>query len=214
MKRFALATLVLGLLAVLYLCFNRTETLTSAPKMTTRMAAMKKDLVVADMQPLAGLMKLPEKLAKEFKQLQPKVLLSKEDKEHLSEFYSDKARIDAAKTALLVDEKALNRESEKIRMKAIDYLTHAIGWDKNPQHDYVVSAVSSVLNADNIVGQSDMDYKKSLAGDKVELYEVMLKSDPAAAADLLEKSRGTVNYNIMTYAKGMLSNLSRPIKAS
>lgn len=163
---------------------------------------LKKEASVGMLTNVLSLVKLPGNM--EFKAAKGgnKVMLSGKERDEANSALADRKQIDGARAVLLQDESALNERTEQARFEAVDFLAAGMLSEDNPSRDYVLSAVAEVLSSDNVFRTNDMEQRKSLAGDKAELFDVLLQVEPSRAMELFEKSRGTQNFGIFRFAKG------------
>lgn len=92
------------------------------------------------------------------------------------------------------------REDQLRRMGLVTFLTEAISWHDNPSLDVAVSKVKQVVLSENYHLESSPWFRRSLAGDKVELLAAMAEHRPSAFAALVDKARAGRNAKLVEFA--------------
>ena len=87
------------------------------------------------------------------------------------------------------------------RMYRAELLGRAVAWEDNPQRDAVLLAMERVVLADNIDAGQPLEVRRSLAGDKVELYMALLHEAPEEAAAIAARARGTWMERLLDHAE-------------
>jgi hypothetical protein len=100
---------------------------------------------------------------------------------------------------LYPEEKKETRVGDLKRLIDIDYLRDALDWSENPMRDTVLSHVSDILLTDNFPEDMGMDMRVSLAGNKMELYELLYDNAPERADTVVQASKGTRIEAMLTY---------------
>jgi hypothetical protein len=137
----------------------------------------------------------------QFRQLQRKVLLKPQEKEMLRDMYKDRELIEAAKRDLLAaDEKRFTEEGQFKRLYRVEYLGMGLEWKENPQRQALLKDVEEVILAKNIRAEQELELRRSLSGDKVELFMIMLYNDRKRAEELLASARGTDLEKLLKYS--------------
>ena len=77
---------------------------------------------------------------------------------------------------------------QAVRLRTVRYLIKGLGWHGNPERDTVIRVIRAIIMADNLDLVSDPRLKKSLAGDKVELFQAVLEYEPTVAQEILEST--------------------------
>ena len=75
-------------------------------------------------------------------------------------------------------------------IKAIDALHAALSWDENPIRNDVVENVKYMFFQDILSQTDDLQLKKALAGNQIELYISLTKNSPETAAEVKKYARG------------------------
>ncbi|WNG20724.1 hypothetical protein [Cystobacter fuscus] len=137
----------------------------------------------------------------QFRQLQRKVLLKPQEKEMLRDMYKDRELIEAAKQDLLAaDEETFTEEGQFKRLYRVEYLGMGLEWKENPERETLLKTVEEVILAKNIQSEQGLDLRRSLSGDKVELFMVMLYNDRKRAEELLASVQGTDLEKLLKYS--------------
>lgn len=127
---------------------------------------------------------VPVALAKAV-ELGRKALPSASDQTDLHRAWATPALIDHAVSKLLdVSAKARTEQAQKERMAFIDYLDGALLWTENPRRQEVIESMLKVLERDVAQLDATVELRRSLAGDVIELYGVLLQGDAERAQDL------------------------------
>ena len=138
----------------------------------------------------------------QFRQLQRKVLRKSSEKDMLQDIYKDRDLIDAAKKDLLAEgERVYSDEAQFRRLYRVEYLGMGLEWKENPERPALMSSVEELLRADNIHPDMDLELRRSLAGDKVELFMILLHNDRARAEALLTSVQGTRLEKLLVHAR-------------
>lgn len=137
----------------------------------------------------------------QFRQLQRKVLPKPQEKEMLRSIYMDREIIENAKRDLLAaDEKAFTDEGQFKRLYRVEYLGMGLEWKENPERDTLMKTVEELILAKNIRPEQDFELRRSLSGDKVELFMIMLYNDRKRAEELLARVQGTGLEKLLRYS--------------
>ncbi|MBU8898125.1 hypothetical protein KRR26_21130 [Corallococcus sp. M34] len=127
-----------------------------------------------------------------FRQLQRKVLRRADETQSLQALYQDRKVIEAAKKDLLSEgQTRFDDDAQFRRLYQVEYLGMSIEWKDNPERPALMKDVEELILAQNIKPDMDLELRRSLAGDKVELFMVMLHNDRPRAEALLAQAQGT-----------------------
>ncbi|MFE8599343.1 hypothetical protein [Archangium violaceum] len=136
----------------------------------------------------------------EFRKLANKALRSQEENARLRELLSDPRMLATAVEDLVGrKETQLDRDRQLQRNYQVDVLNAAMSWKENPAREAAVQAAMRAVAFDNLDPSLPKDLRKSFAGDKVELYAVLLRGDPARTEELRRAARGTRLEPLMRY---------------
>ncbi len=137
----------------------------------------------------------------EFAKYNRRILKTLDDRTSFERMLADREMISQAKQDLLDSNIEYSEIEQRKRMYRIEYLGAAIRSQDNPERALAIEAIEDVIFANNIKFDSSEEQKHSLAGDKVELYWALIEHDPAQAALVAEKAKGTEFESILTYAR-------------
>lgn len=138
-----------------------------------------------------------------FQSIDRKALPSAEDIKSLKKMLSS-AKLLKLSGEFLNDTSYLDKlddNQERRRMLRINFLGKALHWENNPARDDVIEIFKEViLNESSIRKNMDLDLKKSLAGDKVELFWILKKYEPDAIENIMIEAHGKPTMKILKYA--------------
>jgi hypothetical protein len=137
----------------------------------------------------------------DYRRLRLKALLTAEERDQLHRMLKNPTLIEAAKRDLVETGDTFSREEQLMRMARVEYLDAALEWKDNPERAAVLDAAEEALLAPNIRASQDRMMQHSVAGDKVELYLALQERDPAKAAEIASKAKGTDFEKLITYAQ-------------
>ncbi len=136
---------------------------------------------------LLALQKYPQ--LSDFCGVTKKAVMTERDREVLGDLLSNARRLDDAKSALLSSEEtAYSEENELARVLWVQYLRLAMAWDDNPAIKGAVAVARDVFLADNLRVTLPQDLRKSLAGDKIELFATIKSRFPNVAAEIQQEA--------------------------
>lgn len=140
---------------------------------------------------------------RKFHELRKKALRTSDEQQNYLAMISDPKLIDDARKDLLAaaSQSDLDQEEEVKRLQRIDFLNSALAWEDNPARAKALEAVSEVITADVSPGLPS-SVAGSVLGDKFDLFQLLIASDPDQAKALLAKSRGTASEKILLLAWG------------
>ncbi len=85
------------------------------------------------------------------------------------------------------------------RLQHIQFLNSALAWSDNPVRGQALEAVTEVVMQD-IPATAPKAVTGSVLGDKFDLFQLLMLSDPSQAQALLAKARGTTSEKILQLA--------------
>lgn len=141
-----------------------------------------------------------------FYQLRRKALRSSTEQQAYLDMISDPKTIDAARAELLAatSQHDLDQDEEIRRLQRIDFLNSALAWKDNPARPQALSAVGDVVAAE-LPDQVPDAVAGSVLGDKFDLFQLVMASDPDKAKALLAQARGTASEKVLLLAWGTSS---------
>jgi hypothetical protein len=114
-----------------------------------------------------------------------KVLPSSQEVQTEKALFSSKELIQYAEAQLLsTDEAAQTKTGEERRMQSIDFFEAALRWRENPRRQEVLEAMSRVVERPVASLELPLAFRRSLGGDVIELYTVLLQQEPTRAEDI------------------------------
>jgi len=93
----------------------------------------------------------------------------------------------------------VDQGDELKRLQRIQYLNSALAWKDNPERVKALDAAAEIVLADIPAGASNST-TGSLLGDKYDLFQLLMVSDPDQAKALLAKAQGTRSAKILQLA--------------
>jgi len=142
-----------------------------------------------------------------------KMIRTPQESEELQNLLSDPELSKAAITTLRTPESGvLSIEREDRRMEAVDLLTQMTQWKENPQRIRVLHEVSELLTESVSSASVEASIRKSLIGDRVELYVLLYRQDPSLAKRVLRSVQGHPEERYYQFATGFY--LREPIGKS
>jgi hypothetical protein len=117
--------------------------------------------------------------------LQSKALRSEDEARRVREILSDPSQIRrVAETLRSEMPAAFAKAEQKHRYEALYFLDRALAWADNPRRGDVEKTIVALI--ERPIPPSTPEIRKSIAGDKVELYQSLRHSSPATAEELLQ----------------------------
>jgi hypothetical protein len=128
------------------------------------------------------------------------VRTSAEQQDYLA-MISDAKIIDDARKDLLAaaSSKEVDQVEELKRLERIKFLNSALAWEDNPERTRALGAVTEVV-MQQVPGGAPKDVIGSVMGDKFDLFQLLMLSDPDQAKALLAKAQGTSAEKILQLA--------------
>lgn len=120
-----------------------------------------------------------------------KAFLTAEEKVDQHKWLSNPENVRTAVDTLEEKETAFNDKVEDKRMDSVTYLVAAVSWGANPQREQILQSMRDVIEHDNLSGVEDQHQRNSVAMDKIELFQTLLREDPASAETLQARAQGT-----------------------
>ncbi|NVJ02667.1 hypothetical protein HV824_31735, partial [Myxococcus sp. AM009] len=118
----------------------------------------------------------------QFRHLQRKVLRKGDEQASLQSLFKDREVINAAKQDLLATgERTFSEDAQFRRLYQVEFLGSALEWKDNPERPALLNDLEELLRADNLDPDMELELRRSLSGDKVELFMILLHNDRARA---------------------------------
>jgi hypothetical protein len=145
-----------------------------------------------------------KKVAEEFKdyfKLKRKAILTDRERGQYRENLANAKLIEESRAILLAgDEKQISLDSQELRMSMVEFLAKALEWRDNPSRELALRVSSEVIRRDVKSLPLPLLLKKSLAGDQIELYQILMKADPELARQIQDENRGRPNEKLIAFA--------------
>lgn len=136
-----------------------------------------------------------------FRDLKRRVLPDQQTRAEYEALLMDESVLLAASRALSEVPSDFDQRDQIERMEEVSLLGEALRWEDNPSRGLAMDAVVSAIQANNLSATQPLELQRSLAGDKWELYYMLLVTDPALAADVMKSAEGTPIYPVLEYAQ-------------
>jgi hypothetical protein len=145
-----------------------------------------------------------KKVAEEFKdyfKLKRKAILTDRERGQYRENLADDKLIEESRTILLAgDEKQISLDSQELRMSMVEFLAKALEWRDNPSRELALRVSSEVIRRDVKSLPLPLLLKKSLAGDQIELYQILMKAEPELARQIQDENLGRPSEKLIAFA--------------
>lgn len=136
-----------------------------------------------------------------FSVLARKALPSAQDRVALERELGNQQLLDVSRETLLAASgRELSIPEQQARMEAVFYLYRAIGWRENPIREGALRVAEEVVARDVRSIEAPLMQRKSLAGDQIELFQILMKAEPSIARAIEVKSKGTGNERMIAFA--------------
>lgn len=140
-----------------------------------------------------------------FYELRRKALRSSAEQQQYLDMMASPEILAGAKDNLLaaLHGTEITQEGEMERVMHVRYLSSALTWEDNPQRDQVIASINEVLLAELPSGLPS-DLRGSVLGDKVELYQYLLLTNPDIADEIMARAKNTKLENVLLAARRMI----------
>jgi hypothetical protein len=130
-----------------------------------------------------------------------KALRSEEENRALAKYLSSPDLVGQSFEVLAAkDESVFDLDAQERRLEQVEFLSRALSLRDNPMRGRVLQALPAIIARDIASMDVNPMLKRSLAGDQIELFQILQKSDVAAAEALADRSKGTANEKLIAYA--------------
>lgn len=129
-----------------------------------------------------------------------KGLLRTEELDERRALLSDPRLLERAARELIRPKDLPPREDQLRRINLVTFLVEAIAWHDNPHLELAVAKAKQVVLSENYHLESSQWFRRSLAGDKVDLLAGMAEHQPAAVAALADAARAGRNAKLVAFA--------------
>ena len=136
-----------------------------------------------------------------FYNLRRKALRTAAEQQEYLALISDRQMIDDARDSLLaaISKREVDQVEEVKRLQHIQFFNSALAWADNPERAKALGAVSDVVNQDVPAG-TPQAVVGSVLGDKFDLFQLLVLTDPEQAKALLAKAQGTSRATVLQLA--------------
>lgn len=200
MKRTSVIAVMIGILSLAWLLRQGEEI--GPPELTRSSTATRPLNIPTALGAMEAMIKIPDSDVKGIVTKGMKLFLSSEEVDRMREIVSEHENIDEAVAVLTREESSFDKFREIERINAVTFLASAMMDSENPSRDYAVTGAKEVIAADTVFTTNDKRQRKSRAGDKIELFQILLDTDPMVAMEIFDSSKETPNQPIMRFAKG------------
>lgn len=134
------------------------------------------------------------------KDLQHKVIRTPEDTQRLIDIYSSKENINKAVADIKhLDDKDLLK-NQKSRMDAVFFFLRGLEVKNNPAKDYIESQISELVLDPSVEHIENIDLKKSVVADRIELFVAIKEKNPALGFELQTQATSNFQKRILNFA--------------
>lgn len=137
-------------------------------------------------------------------------LLSEEQTAEKARELSDSRYLDNAASLVKAESKTYDKREEYYRMRAVAFLANAAHWAGNPERERIFNLIDEALSKDNAITPEDVRQRKSMAGSKVELFDILLREAPERAHEIERRSAGTWLDPILRRSRARFEFYNRP----
>jgi hypothetical protein len=89
---------------------------------------------------------------------------------------------------------------QSTRLEAIGFLAETLGWEENPLRAEILDQLEDLVFENPQGLELSSDKKKSWVGDKIELYSLIIQSDPDRAEQMMERAHGTMFERVLRFS--------------
>jgi hypothetical protein len=126
----------------------------------------------------------------EFQALRSKSLRTAREERQIQESLSEPRLIEEAGTLLQARSvKDLDLDEQDVRLQALDFLSDALNWKGNPSLRQAMSVAEAALDRVDTEARAPL-MKRSLTGDRIELFHALLRADRTRAIEIYERLEG------------------------
>jgi hypothetical protein len=142
----------------------------------------------------------PIKFSK-FLSVHSKALKTSEERRSLHAMLSDPELIEQSFEVLSArSEKGFDLSAQEKRMRRVEFLAEALSDRDNPVRGRILEGVQTILSREIPSMEVDPVEKRSLAGDQIELFQILQNAEPSMARAIEARAMGTANEKLIAYA--------------
>lgn len=138
-----------------------------------------------------------------FLELHTRALRRENEEVAYEQFLQDEYLIAETKRFLMAPPIDIREDDESLRTErlyAIDYFEAALEWKENPSRSMILSAIGDVLVQDPLLVLRSEDLKKSLIGDRVELFQMLARLSPNELPRVVQNIKNEAAESILAFA--------------
>lgn len=143
---------------------------------------------------------LGPKVLRPYFKIKQKAIPTEQDKIDLGNLLSDDEIISKSFNIIKTIDSKYSEYQEKDRIMAIKFIGQAMSWKDNPQRSFVLQGVSDYLSNNHTPKGAGLRTKKSVAGDRIELFLTLFDQDEYRAGEVLRQIAGTKSEKLFRYA--------------
>ncbi len=134
----------------------------------------------------------------EYRALSGKVLYSADEQIRVRALLSSPELIRRAYLDLLG-----SKSQEEIRFERLDYFEKAVAWAENPAREKIVNLLKQVFLSEKLFEIDDLKQRKSIVGDKIEIYAMLKQFAPVALEEIARLSKDARIEKVIAYAENI-----------
>ncbi len=104
-----------------------------------------------------------------------------------------------------------SKSQEDIRFERLDYFEKAVAWAENPARKKIVDLLKQVLLSEHLFEIDDLRERKSIVGDKIEIYAMLKQFAPATLEEIAKLSKNARMDKVIAYAENIHNSQSEAI---
>lgn len=130
-----------------------------------------------------------------------KALPTAKERAELRQAWSNPALVELAQATLLAEgDVRLSERHLGQRLAALDFLFAAARWGENPAADQVTLAAEALIARDLSQLEMPEDLRKSLAGDQIEMMQIVMRTRKSLALRMIEEFKDQAQGKLIAYA--------------
>jgi len=143
----------------------------------------------------------PSILFTQYLSLSSKALRSEEEKRDIAMYLESPELVrQSLETLTAKGETEFDLDVQDRRLEQVEFLSRALSMRDNPMRGRILQALPEIIARDIASMDVNPMLKRSLAGDQIELFQILQKCDVAAAEAVADRSKGTPNEKLIAYA--------------
>ena len=138
---------------------------------------------------------------------------TEEEKRLLRDAFSNRTLISETVGLLKSNEGFFDASKEgafrSVRIEAVEFLVQSLNWRENPLRSDIISEIEKIVVSPVSVNSLSVEQKKQLAGDKIELFSVLLQASPERAQFILRQAEGTPQERLLRFSMIFTQDLQK-----